>query len=68
MTEKEANKQNTTENATIVNSSGVFPFQELGHARKYREELSFAIRERSRMLGASSHHLKYFTEADELKF
>ena len=68
MTEKEANKQNTTENATIVNSSGAFPFLELGHTRKYRKELSLAIQGRLRMLGAFGHRLKYFTEADELKF
>ena len=81
---KEANKQNTTENATIVNYSVAatcltafssflsksFPFLELGHTRKYYEELSLVIQVRSRMLGAFSHHLlelKPFTEAEELK-
>ena len=49
-------------------SSQSFSFLELGHTRKYREELSTAIQERSRMLGAFSHPLKPFTEVEESEF
>src|ERR1700753_246884 len=72
---KEANKQNTTlgdrccsilwPHGLFLVFVAVFLFSGTGPHKKYREELSTAIQERSRMLGAFSHPLEPFTEVEE---